>query len=84
MKCFEITVDLKKSIDVVIDFQPVVNTSGNGSVLVRNSDGSFADTAVSSPYTVPDTIFNITVDGVVLDSFTRPSLRPLNINISPV
>lgn len=59
-----------------------LNTGVGGNVDIRNSDNSFFDTAVSSPYMLEDTTINVFVNGVLNTTTTVPSMVDRTINIT--
>jgi hypothetical protein len=59
----------------------VVHNVG-GNVIVMNSDGSYEQIGLS-PFVLPDTEYNIFVNGVLDQTFSLPTLKDEVINISP-
>ena len=67
---------------VVVKFNDVViNVGSGGSITIRNSDNSFSVVASSSPFVVPDNVFNFVVNGVTT-SQSAPALVNHTFNIS--
>lgn len=61
--------------DIYLDF-------GAGSAIVTNSDNSYIQSG-DSPLELPDTTYNIYVNGELDQSFSVPTLKDETINISP-
>ncbi len=67
------------------DLIALLCVAGCASVDIRNSDLTYTDniTCAESPFTLPDTTYNINVNGVLRQTVTIPSLKTETINIYP-
>lgn len=57
------------------------SNSGGGIATVRNSDSSYTQSG-ASPIILPDTTFNINVNGVLNQTIVSPSMQDETFNIS--
>lgn len=79
----DIEIDLVTSvIDVEVELIGVTVGGGSGgSVTVVNSDSSYSQTG-ASPLLLPNEVYNIYVNGVLNQSFSKPALKNETININ--
>lgn len=64
------------SVTDIIDEVAVTVTEGGGDITIQNSDNTYNVVASTSPFILPDTDYNINVNGVFYASTSLPTLAP--------